>query len=169
MKNPAILSRSFYEQKTEEVAKQLLGKIIVRRIGKKNIKEKITETEAYVGVHDLASHSSKGITKRNSVMFGPAGRVYVYLIYGLHHCLNIATEKEGTGSAVLIRGVEKISGPGRVCKFLQIDRNFNGLDITKNGELYILDADPVKNIVSGPRIGVDYAKEWKDKLLRFYY
>lgn len=164
MKNPAILSRSFYEQSTKEVAKQLLGKIIVRG----DISARITETEAYVGSHDLASHSKVGVTKRTITMFGPAGHAYVYLIYGMYYCLNIVTEKEGNGCAVLIRSIEQVSGPGRVCKFLKIDKTLNDVDITKKGVLYIVDGPKPKKIFKGKRIGIDYAGKWKNVELRFY-
>jgi DNA-3-methyladenine glycosylase len=104
------LDRKFFERKTLLVARELLGKFLVRKIGDTEIAVQITETEAYHGPDDLASHASKGVTPRTKVMFGPAGYSYVYLIYGMYHCLNIVTEKDGYPSAVLVRAV-KILNP----------------------------------------------------------
>ncbi len=162
-----ILPRSFYKRKTEQVAKELLGKFLIRKIGKSKILAQITETEAYVGPHDLASHSRFGKTPRNAVMFGPAGHAYIYLVYGLYHCLNIVTEKEGFGAAVLIRATNLAKGPGLVCRVLQIDKNLYGVDLTKSGALYIVDGPKPQKILVSKRVGIDYAKDWKDKPLRF--
>lgn len=162
-----ILPRSFYERKTDRVAKELLGKFLIRKIGKSKIVAQIVETEAYVGPHDLASHARFGKTKRSVAMFGPAGHVYVYLVYGMYYCLNVVTEEEGFGAAVLIRGTSRAHGPGLVCKDLKIDQGLYGVDLTKPGPLYIIDGPkPLKFAVS-KRVGVDYAKGWKDKPLRF--
>ena len=116
------LDRKFFNRNTVLVAKELLGKFLVRRIGKKIIKARIIETEAYCGTKDLACHASKGLTERTKVMFGPAGFSYVYMIYGMYHCLNIVTEKEGNPSAVLIRALdcENCDGPGKLCRELKI-------------------------------------------------
>ncbi len=120
------LSREFYNRPTLKVAKELLGKILVRKIpsagsgqAAKIIRAMITETEAYCGPKDLASHASKGRTKRTEIMFGPPGFVYVYLIYGMYHCLNIVTEAENYPAAVLIRAVDAdgVNGPGKLCRF----------------------------------------------------
>ncbi len=105
------LDRKFFERPTVKVAQELLGKFLVRKIDKKIIKAKITETEAYCGTRDLACHASRGLTERTKVMFGPAGFSYVYMIYGIYYCLNIVTEREGNPSAVLIRSVELCRGP----------------------------------------------------------
>jgi DNA-3-methyladenine glycosylase len=105
------LKRKFFNRKTTIVAQELLGKLLIRKIGKKIVKARIIETEAYCGSKDLACHASKGLTERTKVMFSPAGFSYVYMIYGMYHCLNIVTEKEGNPSAVLIRGVELCRGP----------------------------------------------------------
>jgi DNA-3-methyladenine glycosylase len=158
-----ILAREFYEHDTESVARNLLGKYLVRgkHIGK------IVETEGYLGPEDLAAHARFGETDRNSVLFGPAGFAYVYLIYGLHHCLNVSTK--GAGHGVLLRGVEGISGPGRLTRAFEIDRSCNGVDMTVQGPLFIIDGENIPDIKvrKTPRIGVDYAGEWKDKLLRY--
>jgi DNA-3-methyladenine glycosylase len=172
------LKRKFFNRSTIKVAQELLGNLLVRKIGPstssgqaKIIKVRITETEAYCGTRDQASHASKGLTERTKVMFGPAGFSYVYMIYGMYHCFNIVTEKEGNPSAVLIRGVELCQGPGKLCRELKIDRKLNGIDLTKSGLLWI-EEDETKikksQIKKGKRIGVDYAGKWKDKPWRFY-
>src|SRR2546428_9729153 len=105
---PAKLARSFYSRSTLTVASDLLGKVLVRRIGRRNLAGKIVETEAYIGPDDLACHASKGHTPRTSVMFGPPGYAYVYMIYGFYFCLNVVTEPLGYPAAVLIRAVEQL-------------------------------------------------------------
>ena len=176
-----ILKKSFYARPTLEVARKLLGLVLVRKIRRKEIRAVITEVEAYVGEDDLASHASKGRTKRTELMYGEAGHAYVYMIYGMYHCLNIVTEKKDFPAAVLIRTVKiegmeykKTNGPGKLCKFLKIDRRLNGHDMTKGEKLWIetrrsraTGEIPIKNIVSTTRIGVDYAKHCKDYPWRF--
>jgi DNA-3-methyladenine glycosylase len=136
---------------------------------------RIVETEAYLGPHDLASHSSRGRTARTEAMFGPPGHAYVYLIYGVHHCLNVVTEAAGHAAAVLIRALEPVrniegntKGPGLLCRALEIDRRLNGQDLVSDG-LFI--ATPTHRdtfeIVAQPRIGVDYAGDWAARPLRF--
>lgn len=170
------LKRSFYDRDTVTVAKELLGKYLVHisdgveRIGK------ITEVEAYLGPHDLASHTSKGLTPRTKIMFGPPGHAYVYLIYGMYHCINAVTEHEGHGSAVLLRAIEPIKnitgrtqGPGLLCKAMAIDKRLNGHDL-ESTDFFIAApraAEPIK-IAKSSRIGVDYAKHWAKRHLRFY-
>jgi DNA-3-methyladenine glycosylase len=158
-----LLTRAFYNKSAEIVAKQLLGQYLVRE-GKKY---KITETEAYLGPHDLAAHSRFGKTKRTEIMFGPAGFAYIYLVYGMYHCLNVVAGPEG--AAVLVRSVEGINGPGRVCRELGITRELNGIDVTTPGPLFIAQGKKIspEKVIVGPRVGVDYAKEWKDLPLRF--
>jgi len=170
------LKRSFFERDTAVVAQDLLGKFLVRRLGKKTISAMIVETEAYVGPHDLACHASKGRTNRTEVMFGPAGIWYVYMIYGMYFCANIITEAEEYPSAVLIRAIElpnrEGSGPGKLCRALQIDKNLNCTSaITKNSQLYFEDHRvkiPKTKIIKTKRVGVDYAGPWKNKPLRFF-
>ena len=131
----------------------------------------ITEVEAYVGTEDRASHASRGRTKRNGVMFGKAGHWYVYLIYGMHYCLNIVTEQKDYPAAILIRGVEGVSGPGRVAKYFGINKSFNAEHAARVSGLWIEDRGVIikpRHIGRGKRIGVDYAGRWKDKLWRFY-
>lgn len=175
MRRARALGRDFYARDTTTVARELLGKHLVHRDGGVERVGRIVEVEAYLGPHDRAAHSSKGLTPRTRVMFGPPGHAYVYLIYGLHHCLNVVTEPEGHGAAVLIRAVEpvrnlagKASGPGLLCKALGVDRRLNGADLLGD-TLFITDPDPVDlRIVKRPRIGVDYAGAWARRLLRFY-
>ena len=185
---PSKLSRPFYSRSALDVASDLLGKVLVRRLSRRNLSGKIVETEAYVGPHDLACHASKGHTPRTAVMFGEAGHAYVYMIYGFHFCLNIVTERAGYPAAVLIRAIEPLenadvmrrlrgnpkkdtdigSGPGKLCKAMSIDKNLNGENLLGR-TLWIEDRnlDP-GTIRTSPRVGVDYAGEYKDKPWRFY-
>jgi DNA-3-methyladenine glycosylase len=131
---------------------------------------RITETESYVGRDDKACHASRGKTKRCAVMFGEAGHAYVYLIYGMHHCLNIVTERKDFPAAVLIRSVEATFGPGRVTKRLHITRALNTEDVTRSDRLYVVDDGnrvSSRDIARAPRIGVDYAGA--DALLPWRY
>lgn len=174
------LGQKFFQQKTLKLSQQLLGKFLVRKIGSKLIVGKIVETEAYVGPKDLASHASKGKTKRNEIMFGLGGYWYVYLVYGMYYCLNIVTERHNYPAAILIRAVEptegldglKTDGPGKLCKAFRIDKNINAAPaFGPKIELWIedrgikLESNQIKKM---PRVGVDYAKEYKNKLWRFY-
>ena len=170
------LPRSFYERDTITVAKELLGKYLVHHDGNQDRIGKIVEVEAYLGSHDLASHSSKGLTQRTQVMFGPAGFAYIYLIYGMYYCTNVVTESEGVGSAVLLRALEPIQniegrtqGPGLLSKAMRIDKTLNQHDLISE-TFYIAERgnQPNFTIIEKPRIGVQYAKDWADQLLRFY-
>lgn len=165
------LPLDFFRRKTEHVAKELLGKSLVRVTDGKRSSFVITEVEAYVGPQDLACHSSKGRTPRTEAMYKKAGTIYVYLIYGMYHMLNIVTEEEGFPAAVLVRGVEGISGPGRLTKGLKINKKINGLLLSKKTGLWIEDAGikvAAKDIEHSARIGVAYAGEkWANKKLRF--
>jgi DNA-3-methyladenine glycosylase len=166
------LPRAFYDRDTILVAKDLLGKHLVHqeRIGR------IVEVEAYLGPHDLAAHSAKGLTERTKVMFGPPGHAYVYLIYGMYYCMNVVTEREGHASAVLLRAVEPITniegrtqGPGLLCKAMGIDKRLNAHDLLSD-DFYIAAPSAAKpfTIVKRPRVGVDYARHWAKRHLRFY-
>lgn len=170
------LPRSFYDRDTVEVAQELLGKCLVHAVDGVERVGRIVEVEAYLGEHDLAAHSSKGRTQRTQVMFGPPGRAYVYLIYGMHSCMNVVTQPEGHASAVLLRALEPVSnlegrtrGPGLLCKAMGIDRARNACDLT--GDVLSIReprvAEPM-TIVKKARIGVDYAGPWARRLLRFY-
>jgi DNA-3-methyladenine glycosylase len=166
------LPRSFYDRDTITVARELLGKYLVHanRIGR------IVEVEAYLGPHDRAAHSAKGLTERTRVMFGLPGHAYVYLIYGMYHCMNVVTEREGHASAVLLRAIEPIQnieertqGPGLLCKAMRIDKRLNAHDLLSD-DFYIAASPKTETvtIVRKPRIGVDYAGHWAKKFLRFY-
>jgi len=170
------LPRRFYDRDTILVARELLGKYLVHvargveRVGR------IIEVEAYLGPHDLAAHSARGRTARTEVMFGPPGHAYVYLIYGMHCCMNVVTQEEGHASAVLLRAIEPIqniegrtSGPGLLCRAMEIDRRLNAHDLLSD-DFYIAaqPGEPPVTIVKRPRIGVDYAGHWAKRLLRFY-
>ena len=170
------LPRRFYDRDTIVVARELLGKYLVHlsqgieRIGR------IVEVEAYLGPHDLAAHSARGRTARTEVMFGPPGHAYVYLIYGMHCCMNVVTREEGHASAVLLRAVEPVknvegrtSGPGLLCKAMGIDRRLNAHDlISTDLNIAARPSEKPVTIVRRPRIGVDYAGHWAKRLLRFY-
>lgn len=167
----STLKKEFFERPTLKVARDLLGKFLCRKLGGRTVRLLITEVEAYDGLDDKASHAHRGKTKRNTQMFGEAGKWYVYFVYGMYFMLNIVTEKEGYPAAVLIRGIEGIDGPGKLTKFLKIDKRFNGKLATKKTGLWIEDHGvkiKKSQIKTSPRIGVHYAEEWKDKHYRFY-
>jgi DNA-3-methyladenine glycosylase len=169
-----ILSRIYFNRPTLTVARSLVGKYLIRCIDGREIAGKIVEVEAYVGPQDKASHASKGRTLRTDVMFGQAGVAYVYLIYGMYHCLNVVTEREEFPSAVLIRAIEidgvLINGPGRLCRALQIDRRLNRVDLTTSESVWFEDRGALVEkgeVGAHPRIGVDYAGKWAKKPWRF--
>ncbi len=179
------LTRDFYNRPTIEVARDLLGRILVRKFGGSYLTGRIVETEAYLGADDKASHAARGRTPRADVMFGPPGHAYVYFIYGMYNCLNFVTEPEGIPAAVLIRAVEPLSGieqmkklrgakqlhqltsgPGKLCQAFAIDRTLNRADLTGDA-LFVSVGEPVprRDVVATPRIGVTAAK---DLLRRFH-
>lgn len=190
------LDREFYNRDALIVAKDLLGKVLVREIAGQKITAKIVETEAYMGIEDKAAHSYGGRrTPRVEVMYGGPGFSYVFLIYGMHCCFNIVTREEGVPQAVLIRAVEPLAGmewmaekrygepygqltnsqrrgltngPGKLCQALSIDRILNGADLC-GSQIYVEDGEPQDfAIVTRKRVGIDYAEEAKDFLWRFY-
>ena len=158
------------------VAQELLGHWMGRRVDGVCRIGRIVETEAYLGPHDRASHSSKGCTPRNRSMFGPPGHAYVYLIYGMHHCLNVVTEPEGFGAAVLLRALEPIRhlpgntrGPGLLCRALSVNRSLDGADLLGDTLFLAEPGTPAPfKIVKTPRVGVGYAGAWARRLLRFH-
>ncbi|MFI5381267.1 MAG: DNA-3-methyladenine glycosylase [Tepidisphaerales bacterium] len=169
------LERTFYQRGAEAVARELVGAILVHRTDGRDYRARIVETEAYVGTHDLACHASRGKTPRTEVMFRPGGCAYVYFIYGMYQMLNVVTSVEGDAQAVLIRAAEPLdgweadlSGPGKLTRAMRITRADNGIDLT--GEKLFLLAGPGRRpkIEVSRRVGVDYAKEWKDAMLRFF-
>jgi DNA-3-methyladenine glycosylase len=168
------LGHAFFRRPAIVLAADLIGTILVRKFGRKKYRARIVETEAYIGPHDLACHASKGRTRRTEVMFGPAGRAYVYLIYGMYEMFNIVASEPDDAQAVLIRAAEPLdgwtadlSGPGKLTRELHITRAENGLDLT--GDKLYLTADPTyqARIARTKRIGIDYAKEWAHELFRF--
>lgn len=164
------LSEFFYLRDVLEVAPELPGKILVRKFNNDKIQRyKITEIEAYRGTEDLACHASKGRTPRTEVMFGKGGVIYVYLIYGIYWMLNIVTGQENDASAILIRGMHDISGPGRVGKILQLDKSFYGEDLSTSQRIWIEDSDEKLTVQTSARIGIQYAGEpWLSKPWRFF-
>ncbi|MCL5407327.1 MAG: DNA-3-methyladenine glycosylase [Patescibacteria group bacterium] len=163
------LKRSFYNRLTVEVTKDLIGKFLVHKIDGKILAAEITETEAYAGFEDRASHASRGKTQRNEIMFGLPGFSYVYLIYGMYYCLNIVTEKKDYPAAVLIRGLDypNADGPGKLCREFKITKEIhNGLDLIGN-ILWVEDRGIKREIIALKRVGVDYAGSSKDWLWRF--
>lgn len=163
------LSNDFFDRPVQTVARELLGKYLVRKVDGKPVAYKIVETEAYDGDGDMACHAARGKTARNAPMFEKAGTIYVYFTYGMHWMLNIVCRESGFPAAVLIRGVEGISGPARLTKALGIDKQLNGKTLGKNTGLWIEDlCEPSpKRISCTPRIGVDYAGKWAKKKWRF--
>lgn len=173
-----VLGPTFFNRPALVVARDLLGKYLVRRIEgdpftglrAREIALMIGETEAYGGYDDLASHSRSGQTKRNYPMFGPPGHAYVYFTYGLHWMLNLVCHKEGYPAGVLIRAAGQVVGPARLTKFLSIDGTLNAKALTKASGLWVEDRGVVvqpKYIQKTPRIGVAYAGVWALKPYRF--
>jgi len=182
------LHRKFYNRPTLTVARDLLGKRLIRQIDGAERSGIIVETEAYIGIKDSACHAHRGKTLRNAVMFGPPGHAYVYFTYGLHYLLNLVTEEEGQPAAVLIRAIEPFTGldemralrrrhgkeltngPAKLCQALSINKDFNGWDLTQGIHLWVEDFQAVqpKSILSTPRIGIGYAqKQDREALWRF--
>jgi DNA-3-methyladenine glycosylase len=154
------LDYPFYHRDVLEIAPEILGKRLVRLLpGGERIELPVSEVEIYRGIDDKACHASRGMTERNKVMFGPGGYIYMYLIYGMHWMFNIVTGPEGSPDALLIRGVGDITGPGRVTKHLQMGRDFYGEDLSVSGRIWLEDAPPVADYITGPRVGIDYAGE----------
>jgi len=173
------LLRDFYTKDTLEVAKRLLGKYIVRKIGRKELVGKIIETEAYIGPHDKTSHAYKGkVTPRNKVEYMIGGYIYIYLVYGMYWQLNVTTAQEGKPECVLIRALEVpgvdrnlTNGPGKLCQYLKLDKSFYGEDLTKSERIWLEDrGEKIKpsQILATARIGIDYAGSyWSKRKWRF--
>jgi DNA-3-methyladenine glycosylase len=163
------LGAGFYLRDVLEVAPDLLGKVLARRLGDGTvIRARITEVEAYRGTEDLACHASRGKTERTKVMFGPGGSVYVYLIYGMYWMLNFVTGPEGIPQAVLLRGVDSVGGPGRLARYFGIDHDFYAEDLCISDRLWVEDHPGIVEIAESPRIGVGYAGEyWASRPWRY--
>jgi DNA-3-methyladenine glycosylase len=185
---PPRLPQSFFERATRQVAQSLLGKVLVSLRDGELVAGRIVETEAYLGKDDPACHAARGMTPRNEVMFRSGGYCYVYLIYGMYHCVNVVTERAGFGSAVLIRAVEPLEGldvmgarrgracrrmedlargPGRLCQAFAIGRDLSGAHYGDSREIWLEDGQPIRraDIGSSGRIGI---REGEDLQLRFY-
>jgi DNA-3-methyladenine glycosylase len=171
---PVIEAKVIQSENTVALARRLLGKVLVAS-GADGVSRRgrICEVEAYHGENDLACHASKGRTRRTEVMYAAGGVWYVYLCYGVHEMLNLVTGPEGQPSAILIRGVEGITGPGRLTKSFGIDRRFNAQPAERGTGLWLEDDGfqvPRGAITASPRIGVAYAgPEWAAKPWRFHY
>ena len=191
MSRLSALPRSFFLRPAETVARELLGRYLVRRLGGERLVARLVETEAYLGAPDRASHAWGGRrTARNKSLYLIGGHAYVYLIYGLHHCLNVVTGEREVGSAVLLRAAEAVTGelrmkvnrgldralrptdlaggPGKLCQALAVDRRLDGASLLR-GELIVTRGEPLagERIVAGPRVGIDYAGEAAGWPLRF--
>jgi DNA-3-methyladenine glycosylase len=187
-----ILPKRFYDREVVQVARDLLGARLVRRLNGERISGIITECEAYDGMQDLACHAKSGKTNRNAVMFGPAGRAYVYFTYGMHWCLNVVAGAVDYPAAVLIRAIEPMegmaiiaenrpqvnrknwtNGPAKLTQALQVKREQNGVDMTSQSEgLWIESGWPVAEelVKSGTRIGIDSTPEpWRSMPWRFWF
>jgi DNA-3-methyladenine glycosylase len=184
------LTREFFARDTLSVARDLLGRWLVRRLGGERVSGRIVEVEAYIGEEDEASHARPGRTRRNEPMYGPPGHAYVYLIYGMYHCFNVVTEHEGFPAAILIRALEPleglgtmrerrgdrpdeqlVSGPGRLCEALGIDRQFDGADLcAPDARLFLETGEPVSDdrVAMGPRINVRGNETALNAPWRFY-
>jgi len=162
------LKRDFWDRDVLEVAPSLLGKVLVRKFEDgRELRLRITEVEAYRGVEDQACHARFGKTERNKVMWGKAGLVYVYLIYGMYWMLNLVTGEEDEPQAVLIRGLEGAEGPGRVGRLLGLDKSFYREDVVTSGRLWVEEGRLEGEIVRSERVGVEYAGVWARKKWRF--
>ncbi|MHB8612573.1 MAG: DNA-3-methyladenine glycosylase [Candidatus Dormibacteraceae bacterium] len=174
MPSGRILAAGFFDRDTVAVARDLLGKVLIREVNGQRTWGRLVEVEAYMGPEDLASHSSGGRrSPRNEVMYGPPGHAYVYFTYGMHHCLNFVTRPVGVPHAVLVRalepgpGVGRCGGPGLVCRALDIDRGLNGVPLVPP-LLYVLDdGAPKRRVLETPRIGIFNSGDWQERPLRF--
>jgi DNA-3-methyladenine glycosylase len=169
-----MLGHGFYRQDAVTVARALIGATLVRQFRGKTLRARVVETEAYVGPHDLACHAARGRTQRTETMFLHGGHAYVYFIYGMYDMLNVVTGAEGDPQAVLIRAGEPLdgwkadlSGPGKLTRAMRITRSLNGIGLATKS-LHFLAAENAARLGISPRIGVDYAGEWKDAPLRFF-
>lgn len=162
------LKKDFYDLDAVTAAPLLLGKLLCRKIEDKILKVKITETECYFGENDTACHAYKGKTNRTKILYERGGKAYIYLCYGIHYLLNIVTGAEGIPQAVLIRGIEKYNGPGKLTKYLKINKNLNGENLITSDKIWLEDNESICDFIASPRVGIDYAtEEYRNKLWRF--
>ncbi len=189
-----ILNKKFYKKDTREVAKDLIGKILIRKINGLKLKVMITETEAYLGKKDKASHAyNNKKTEKNRFLYESAGTIYIYIIYGIYYCFNIVTKCENKPQSVFIRagkpieGIEEMkkyrkkkiediknltNGPSKLCQSMKLDKTYNGKKIyDKNSGLYVIESNKLnlnKSIKSSRRINIDYAGQYREKKWRFF-
>ena len=192
-----IVKKEFYNRSALDIAKDLLGKVLVREVDGKVLRGKIVETEAYIGANDKACHAYNGRrTKRTEVLYEEGGISYIYFLYGLYHCFNVVTNKKDVAEAVLIRALEPLNefdyisnirykksyeeltkaqfknltnGPSKLCLAYLLDKDLNGVKLYEKGPVYITDdSNEDFKIIETKRIGIDYAEEAKDVLWRFY-
>ncbi len=153
------LNADFFSRDCLELAPDLVGKILVHRVGDELLRLRVTETEAYRGCEDTACHASRGKTARNRLLWEKPGTVYVYLCYGMHYLLNVISGREGEPQGVLIRACEAYPGPGRLTKYLRIDKAQNGTSFVDSPELWFEDDGTRPEIITGTRVGIGYASE----------
>ncbi len=163
------LGAEFFRRDVLEVAPDLVGKVLVRRLDDgTELRERIAETEAYRGEEDKGCHASKGRTPRTELLYGKSGVIYVYLCYGMHWLMNVITGESGQPQGVLFRAGEIHDGPAKLTKFMQVDGSFNGADIWNSENIWIEDDGYRPEIKTAPRVGIDYAGDcWKAIEWRF--
>ena len=162
------LLRKYYSRPATELAPDLIGKLLCRRMEEGVVRYRIAETECYYSEEDTACHASRGKTERTKILYERGGTAYVYLCYGMHSLLNVVTGRAGFPEAVLIRGVEGFNGPGKVTKAMAVDRSFNGIDLVSSKELWIEDDGARPEYTAAKRVGIDYAtEEYRDILWRY--
>ncbi len=163
------LGAEFFRRDVLEVAPDLVGKVLVRRLDDgTELRERIAETEAYRGEEDKGCHAAKGRTPRTELLYGKSGVIYVYLCYGMHWLMNVITGESGQPQGVLFRAGEIHDGPAKLTKFMQVDGSFNGADIWNSENIWIEDDGYRPEIKTAPRVGIDYAGEyWKAIEWRF--
>lgn len=165
MKKRDRITEGFFERDALEIAPELIGCKLVRKISEDIIHSSvITEIEVYRGDNDLACHARKGKTNRNQVMFERGGKVYVYLIYGMYWMLNFVTGEKDSPQAILIRGIEGFDGPGKLTKFLAIDKSLYGADLYTSSEIWVEYKDFETSYITAPRIGISYAGEYWENI-----
>lgn len=166
MSHPRPLPRGFFARAPELVAPELIGQWIVRRQGGREWRAQIVETEAYLGANDPAAHAAAGLTRRTAILYGEVGRAYIYLIYGMHLCLNVSAHEAGVAGGVLFRAAGELSGPGRLTRGLRIPLRLNGCDLTSPGPLFLAREERWQGCIAvTPRVGIQKAR---DLPLRFY-
>lgn len=165
-----LLSRAFFLRDVLEVAPDLIGKVLTVKYDNGSFNRSvISEVEAYRGTEDKACHACRGRTARTEIMYHEGGRLYIYLVYGIHWMMNVVTGPENDPQAILIRGVQSCYGPGRVTKMFGIDNSYYGEDLTISERIWIEDSGIAPSVKTGSRIGIDYAGEyWITRPWRFF-